>query len=658
MNPAPPRPNPTKPAPVAPKHTGQLGVFDAVNIIVGIVIGTTIFKLAPLIFMFAGSPVSALFIWMIGGALAFIGALCYAELATSFPRSGGDYVYLTKAFGPWAGFLFGWAQLVIVLTCSIGAMAVVFGEYASNLYDLTQVVQYGGLSSTFLYAAGAIVVISLLNVIGVVLGKWVQNLLTVLKVAGVLAIIVAGFGWGDWSNALATRKVLFQKEFAELKQEDKLPGDFEVVALEAPKKGQALRGVAKGDSSWVRLELPGEVRPGSAADVKFSHQLVGGDSVKVELFSKKTGQTKTQEVKLAEGWSESSVRFEGADGKELVADEIRFLVPGQGTLQIEKVSLSAPQSIWNSFQFSEASLLALIFIMYAYGGWNDAAFVASEVDNPRRNIPRALLFGVGIITAVYLLVNLAYLVGLGYETASNPGQLIPLLVLQKMTLLGDWGSKALSAIIMVSALGAVNGLIFTGARVYGTLGNDHRLFGFLGHWKPGHGAPILALIVQALIALSMVAGFGTTQGQEIINVGLGRISEVSNRVYGIEADAPGAIDLTIKGAVKADETFDKLFAISAPFFWVFFLATGLSLFVLRDITAKTGRPFSVPLYPVLPIIFCNVCVWMIYRAFTYMHGGRQLTPVFACFVVLVLMGLPLYWISSRIGYRDTSDDEA
>src|SRR3954447_14554451 len=159
MNPAAPRPIAMKTVDrPPPAEEGELGVFDAVNIIVGIVIGTTIFKMAPNIFSLAGSPWGALLVWAIGGLLAFVGALCYAELATSFPRDGGDYVYLTKAFGPWAGFLFGWTQLTVVLTCSIGAMAVVFGEYASKLYDLTQHIQYGGLSSTFLYAAGAVLV--------------------------------------------------------------------------------------------------------------------------------------------------------------------------------------------------------------------------------------------------------------------------------------------------------------------------------------------------------------------------------------------------------------------------------------------------------------------------------------------------------------------
>lgn len=648
---------PVRPAPPPPEARGALSVFDAVNIIVGIVVGTTIFKMAPNIFAWSGSPASALLIWLIGGVLAFIGALVYAELATSFPRDGGDYVYLGKAFGPWAGFLFGWTQLTIVLTCSIGAMAVVFGEYASNLYDLTKVVDAGGLSSTFLYAAGAIAVISLLNIIGVVLGKWVQNLLTILKVVGVLAIIVAGFGWGDWSRALSARTV--HHETVVGKGEPKVSGDFQVVDAGGERPGKALESVDRpGDSPIIRLQLK-PTKLTEETNVSFAYHIVG-EGFRVELRDTKNDKTWSEDSRArSENWTDASliIRTPAEDGKTWTADEIRFVAPPGSTMKVDAVVVSSPLSFWDSFVYTEMSLVALILVMYAFGGWNDAAFVAAEVDQPRTNIPRALLFGVGIITVVYLLVNLAYLVGLGFDVASQRNspqqQLIPLLVLQKA--FGDGASRAINAVIMISALGAVNGLIFTGARVYATVGNDHRLFSWLGHWTPNRGAPILALLVQALIALSMIAAFGTKPGQDIVNMGLEQVNNVTNTIKGVDPGSPNAVDLRLQGEVDPERTFDKLFAISAPFFWVFFLATGLSLFILRDVTARIGRPFSVPLYPILPIIFCNVCVWMIYRSYTFMSGVLGLTPIFVVFVIVVLLGLPLFWLSTKVGYRDASE---
>ena len=105
--------------PIAP----SLGHWDAVSIKVGIEGGTAIFKSPTKGFQNVTGPWAALAVWLLGGVLSLIGALCYAELATTYPRSGGDYHYLTKAFGRWMGFLFGWAAVSVLLTGSIASMA-------------------------------------------------------------------------------------------------------------------------------------------------------------------------------------------------------------------------------------------------------------------------------------------------------------------------------------------------------------------------------------------------------------------------------------------------------------------------------------------------------------------------------------------------------
>src|SRR5262249_4952881 len=97
----------------SPPVRARLGLFDAVCIIIGIVIGSTIYKSPQLIMSAVASPAWGLGAWALGGALSLIGALCYAELTSTYPRDGGDYVYLSRAFGPWCGFLFGWAQLSV-----------------------------------------------------------------------------------------------------------------------------------------------------------------------------------------------------------------------------------------------------------------------------------------------------------------------------------------------------------------------------------------------------------------------------------------------------------------------------------------------------------------------------------------------------------------
>src|SRR5207249_634265 len=123
--------------------------------------------------------------WALGGILSVIGALCYAELASAYPRMGGDYVYLTRAFGPATGFLFGWAQLVVIQTSSIGMMGFVFGTYAVGLLDVPE---QDAAWWTVRLAISAVLALAVLNIMGVILGKWTQNLLTGAKVLGLAAI--------------------------------------------------------------------------------------------------------------------------------------------------------------------------------------------------------------------------------------------------------------------------------------------------------------------------------------------------------------------------------------------------------------------------------------------------------------------------------------
>src|SRR5205823_7100943 len=117
----------------------RLGLWDAVSLIVGIVVGVGIFATPAEVFAKAPGPLAALAVWLLGGILALLGAFCFAELASTYPRSGGEYVYLTRAYGKWAGFLFAWAQLAVIRTGgSIAAMAYIFADYSSKLIQAGQ----------------------------------------------------------------------------------------------------------------------------------------------------------------------------------------------------------------------------------------------------------------------------------------------------------------------------------------------------------------------------------------------------------------------------------------------------------------------------------------------------------------------------------------
>lgn len=178
----------------------ELSEWDAAAIIVGIIIGVGIFRAPGDV---AGKiPDTGWFLiaWLLGGLLSLLGAFCYAELSAAFPRTGGDYVYLSMAYGRWAGFLFSWARLIVIQTGSIAAMAIVFAEYLGRFFP-----QGGGEPSGNLMAALAILGITVLtsiNILGLRFGRDVQNFLTVVKLLalGVLVLLPLLLSKGSAAN--------------------------------------------------------------------------------------------------------------------------------------------------------------------------------------------------------------------------------------------------------------------------------------------------------------------------------------------------------------------------------------------------------------------------------------------------------------------------
>ncbi|MHC5059667.1 MAG: APC family permease [Planctomycetota bacterium] len=168
---------------IVPKK--ELSLFDSTCIIVGIIIGAGVYETAPAIAASMGGSAATICIWIVGGLLALAGAFCYGELATTYPHEGGDFVYLNRAYGGWAGYMFGWSQVAIIRPGDIALMVFVFARYASRLYPFEH--------SNIIYAVSAVIILTAVNIAGVKQGKWTQNLLTVAKAAGLLAIVVAGF---------------------------------------------------------------------------------------------------------------------------------------------------------------------------------------------------------------------------------------------------------------------------------------------------------------------------------------------------------------------------------------------------------------------------------------------------------------------------------
>ena len=428
----------------------ELSLFDSMCIIVGIIIGAGIYETAPTVAAQMPGWIGVLGIWLVGGLLALAGAMCYAELATAYPYQGGDYVYLNRAYGRWAGYMFGWSQMAIIRPGDIALMAFVFGRYANQLYAPFE-------NAAVLYAAAAIVALTTVNVLGVRESKWTQNVLTVVKASGLLAIVAVG---------------LFASSPA----------------------------------------------PAPAEPAAFS----------------------------------------------------------MGGLR-----------------------LALILVLFTFGGWNEMAYVAAEVKRPERNIVRALVVGTIAVTVLYLLVNGAFLHALGHEKmAASQAVAVDTLA----TMLPDMASRAISVLICISALGAANGLIFTGARISYAMGAEHTVFRRLGRWHPRFGTPVGALVAQSALSLTIVLVAGS---------------------------------------------FIDTILYSSPVVWIFFLATGFSVFVLRRKEPDTSRPYKVIGYPVTAAIFCACCAFMIYSSISYALAFKPRGLLILSGVVMA--GAIVYWCTDVRG---------
>lgn len=442
----------------------QLTLFDSTCLIVGIIIGAGIYQVAPMVAGGTGIWWGFLLIWMVGGLLSLCGAFGYAELASAYPKEGGDYVYLNRAYGPWAGFLFGWIQLIVVRPGDIVGMAFIFATYARELYDPLggAMIPYHVLpwetfqkadvaASQLLYACFAVVALTTIHIIGVREGKWTQNALTVAKAIGLLGVVA--------------------------------------VALFAP-----------------------GTRP---------------------------------------------------------------VVTAAGELSQEGLSL------------------ALILVLFSFGGWNEMAYVAAEVKDSRRNIVRALVLGTSAVTVLYLLVNGAFLYALGYQGVMESSAVATDTV---STVFPRVGANLISALICVSAFGATSGLIFTGARISYALGTDHRLFRYMGAWNSRTETPAFALIVQGILALFLVFALGS---------------------------------------------FVDAVLYTAAAVYLFYFATNLAVIVLRFKEPDVERPYRVTGYPVTTLLFMAVCAFLVYSAVIY-------KPRIALVgVVVLLLGVPIYWFSKR-----------
>ncbi len=254
---------------------------------------------------------------------------------------------------------------------------------------------------------------------------------------------------------------------------------------------------------------------------------------------------------------------------------------------------TAPAPATASSDFSWTDLgAAMIFVLFTYGGWNEMAFVAAEVKNPQKNILRALLVGTLAVTVIYVFVNLAFLYSLGLDGARHATVAADVLGLG----IGPWAGPTFSVLICISALGAINGQIFTGSRIYFAMGREHRLYAWLGRWNARRGTPSCSLLIQGGITLFLAVWFGISR-----------------------------------------DGFEAMVKFTTPGFWFFLMLVGASVFVLRRREPAVIRPYRVPGYPVTPALFCLSSALLVCVSVAYAVTHQSWEALWSIAVLLVGM---------------------
>lgn len=387
-------------------------------VVIGGIIGAGIFINPYIVAQRLESSALVLGAWVTGGLIALAGAFAYAELGSLIPRAGGQYVYLRRAFHPLAGFLYGWALLLVIESGAIAAVAITFAQYALRAV--------GSTAQGTPLAIAAILVVSAINYVGIRPGSRVLNVFVVLKVAALAALILAG----------------------------------------------------------AFLPEPETVTPRATTSAPFPALAFGA---------------------------------------------------------------------------------ALVPIMFSYGGWQQANYVAEEIRAPERNLPRALIAGTLVVVLVYVLVNAIYLRALGH---TGLAQTMTPAADAAARVAGPTGERLISLAIAISTFGFLHLCVLAAPRVYYAMAADGVFFQGMARLHPRFRTPALAIVVQSTWAILLAL---TGSYAQLVN-------------YVVWAD------------------------------WIFFGLSGAALFVFRRRAPIASRPpgsYRSPGYPVVPALFVLAAVFVV-----------------------------------------------
>lgn len=411
----------------------RFGYWAGLLVVVGSMIGTGILTTSGYILRDTGNPAAMLGLWLVGGLLALCGAVTIAELATTLPRSGGDYVFVREAFGRRAGFVSGWATFTLGFAASTALVAHAAMNYLTTPY-------VGSLASILpAWAAARVIPIG-----------------ASLLILGIAAVHTLSH---DHSSRLQTVATL-------------------VTA--AVLVGLAVCGVAFGKGNWSHLSA--------------------------------------------------------------------------GT--------------WPNGEHRWALAIGLIYVCYAYTGWNAAGYLAGEVRDPARTLPRCLVGGAITVIVLYLMVNLAYVyaldpVAMTLRSKDDPN-VEQVAKLASEQLFGQTAAEVIGAVLGITLVASVSAYLLTGPRVAFAMARDRAFRAFAGRVHPTRGTPAAATLTQAAIAIALVWSGSFLELLNYISVGLAALAGL----------------------------------------------TVASVFPLRR-RRDLSRPYRLPLYPLPPLAYLVLTVWTV-----------------------------------------------
>lgn len=434
----------TEPSATAPRELPRkLGLVTGMAVVVGVIIGSGIFRVPSPIAAAAGDLTGIALVWILGGIVALFGALSIAELATMYPAAGGPYVYLREAYGRPLAFLFGWMWL-LTTPISWAAQSLMFAEYLGSFAPIRATVQH-------VVAAVLVVLVAAANYRSVKLGAAIQNVSTGAKVLAIVGLSAAIFFFA--------------------------PG------------GQAnpLHAESMGASNW----------------------------------------------------------------------------PGIG--------------------------IGLIAALWAYDGWENLTTLSGEVKNPQRNLPIALIGGVLVVIAAYLLINAAYLRALP----------LPQLAASKSVaadaagaVLGRLGASLAGALVMLSVFGTLNGSVLSSPRVFFAMAEDNLFFRSVGRVHPKFETPYVAIAFITVLAA----------------------------IYALLRDFMQLAEGYVLGV------------------WPFLALCVIGLFVLRRRCPDFPRVYRALGYPVIPALFVLATFAVVANALYAQFWSTIVS------ILITLAGVPLYFL--------------